>query len=171
MQDNQSQAVLTVLQECWTVHKMLRDMLPDIKPDLIQDSELRRLAMQELPQLIHDQEELMEKRIRALGSEPSRQQGSFTGFTDRIRTAMGSDNRMLSNLCSISALLCSMDHALLACSIGNGDHATAVLAKELSNQTHEFEHLMWPLTMQALKGAGHAEQIIPSSQEAAKRQS
>ncbi|HEY4002889.1 MAG TPA: hypothetical protein VGO93_28715 [Candidatus Xenobia bacterium] len=156
MQDHK--AVVTVLQECWTVHKLLREMLPGIKLDAIHDSDLRRVAMHELPELIHDQEELIEKRIRDLGSELQRVQGSFVGFAERIQTGSS-----LTNLCAIAPLLCSMDHALLACSLGNGDHATATLAWQLANQSHELEHLMWPLTLLAL---GHQEQVIPASSEA-----
>jgi Uncharacterized protein conserved in bacteria len=136
------------LNDAWATEKALVDDLRDMadKSDL---AEVKAL-FEEHRMVTHQQEELLEARIRALGSEPSGGRGMMSQVVGKLGEAFhkahddyDQTQQNLMKAFATENFECAMYESLAAYATEVGDTETASLARQIMQQEKDAAEKVW----------------------------
>lgn len=135
----------------------LRDMANDANDPVV------KALFEEHASLTHTQEELLEERIRALGSEPTNMKSFMNQMmakaSDLMNTGHDDYDKTTQDLMKAFAtenFEMAMYESLEAFASAVGDHETAQLARRIHEQEKETADRIWPHISRAAKRAVQA---------------
>jgi ferritin-like metal-binding protein YciE len=152
--ENSQERLLRYLEDAWAIEKALVGSLKDMA-DATEDPRVSALFL-EHAQVTHDQEERLEARIRALGSDVNRAKGVVNTVLGKMSELANmfhdEEDKTTQNLIKGFAtenFETGMYEALRAYASAIGDTETATLAQELMQQEKEAAQKVWALIASA----------------------
>ena len=146
--ETMQERLVRYLNDAWATEKALVSDLQDMA-EKSDDPEVKALFAEHRT-LTHQQEELLEARIRALGEEPSGGKGFMSQVASKIGEALHKAHDELDqtqqNLMKAFAtenFECAMYESLAAFATEIGDTETASLARQIMQQERQAADMVW----------------------------
>jgi ferritin-like metal-binding protein YciE len=147
--ETQKERMIRYLDDAWAVEKALVDVLDDMSKEG-NDPQARQLFAQHRD-MTHQQEEMLEARIRALGAEPSGGKGFMNTLMGKVGDLLdiGHDDydkttRNLTKAFATENFEQAMYESMAAYADAIGDTETAQLARTIQAQEQQTAQLIWP---------------------------
>lgn len=151
--ENNRERLLRYLNDAWTVEKGLVQGLRD-KAGKANDPQVEAL-FQEHAEMTHQQEEMLEERIRALGGEPTKTMGFLSQMMNKIADVlhqpdvMDEDTQLLMKAYAVEHFESAMYESLAAFCEAIQDTETAALARRIQAQEQQTAQRLWARIPQA----------------------
>ena len=154
-----TERMIRYLDNAWAVEKGLVDTLKTMAED-VNDPDIRQM-FQEHAQVTWQQEEALEARIRALGSEPNGTKGWFSSMmgrmSDLMQVTQDDYDRTTQNVIKAytsEQFEMAMYQALESYANAIGDTETAELARTHFEQERQTAESLWPIVSETAERPG-----------------